>query len=222
MAIRRVPKIVDKINILIPFKGLRNSKTRLSKILSESERRKIALNMFEIVLKASKESSADSVTIIGGGLSSSKIAYEFGVDWIDPGYEELNADFMHVMNNKMDKGFSCVYVPADLPFLRGADIDFVINASRLCRNIVLVPSIGDGGTSCMLIPRKFDFESRLGSDSFMNHLREAEERELNVSIVTSLELGLDLDTESDLNICEKYDPGFTIRLSESLICHGDC
>ena len=50
---------MDKINILIPFKGLRNSKTRLSKILSENERRKLALNMFEIVLKASKESSAD-------------------------------------------------------------------------------------------------------------------------------------------------------------------
>ena len=52
--------------------------------------------------------------------------------------------------------------------------------------------------------------------------KEAEKQELNVSIVTSLELGLDLDTEADLNICEKYDPGFTIRLSESFIGHGDC
>jgi 2-phospho-L-lactate guanylyltransferase len=177
--------------------------------------------MFKRVLEASKESKADSVTVVGGGRSSMNLASKFGANWLDPDCEELNADFMTVLNMKTDKGFSCIYVPADLPFLRGRDINYVIDASRFCKNIVLVPSIGDGGTSCMLIPKGTDFVSQLGSDSFTRHLAQAEQTGLGVSIVTSWELGLDLDTEEDLNICEKHEPGFISRLAEPLVVYGD-
>ena len=186
-----------------------------------SQRVALVKNMLRRVLLAARGSSAQSVTVVGGGVNVRRIASKYFAEWTASLGNDLNADLMDSIKARESEGFSTIYLPGDLPFVRPIDIDTVIDASRQGTRLVLVPSSSDGGTSCMLIPSRNDFTTLLGHDSFTRHLKAARDMELESTVITPLGVSMDLDTEEDLIRCEELEPGFRARLAAPIIEMGE-
>ena len=212
---------MPNIAVLIPMKTPCRAKSRLSGLFSVSQRVALVKNMLRRVLLAARGSSAQSVTVVGGGVNVRRIASKYFAEWTASLGNDLNADLMDSIKARESEGFSTIYLPGDLPFVQPIDIDTVIDASRQGTRLVLVPSSSDGGTSCMLIPSRYGFTTLLGHDSFNRHLKAARDMELESTVITPLGVSMDLDTEEDLIRCEELEPGFRARLGAPIIEMGE-
>jgi 2-phospho-L-lactate guanylyltransferase (CobY/MobA/RfbA family) len=86
--------------------------------------------MLRRVLLAARGSSAQSVTVVGGGVNVRRIASKYFAEWTASLGNDLNADLMDSIKARESEGFSTIYLPGDLPFVQPIDIDTVIDASR--------------------------------------------------------------------------------------------
>ena len=204
------------VTILIPVKEPHHSKTRLSGLLSCSQRSELTANMLIRVIQAAVRSTVDDIVVAGSQFNSLKQLIEgreFGpVRWVDVLGQDLNNDVETASTIIKNSGRAYIYIPGDVPFITSNDIEDVVRTSVDGENLVLVPSESDGGTNSMLIPPSSDFIPLLGIDSFRRHCEYAERNTLDYRIIRSVGLGLDLDTEKDLVRCEEIEPGFTDRL----------
>ena len=204
------------VTILIPVKEPHHSKTRLSGLLSCSQRSELTANMLIRVIQAAVRSTVDDIVVAGSQFNSLKQLIEgreFGpVRWVDVLGQDLNNDVETASTIIKNSGRAYIYIPGDVPFITSNDIEDVVSTSVDGENLVLVPSESDGGTNSMLIPPSSDFIPLLGIDSFRRHCEYAERNTLDYRIIRPVGLGLDLDTEKDLVRCEEIEPGFTDRL----------
>ena len=204
------------VTILIPVKEPHHSKTRLSGLLSCSQRSELTANMLIRVIQAAVRSTVDDIVVAGSQFNSLKQLIEgreFGpVRWVDVLGQDLNNDVETASTIIKNSGRAYIYIPGDVPFITSNDIEDVVRTSVDGENLVLVPSESDGGTNSMLIPPSSDFIPLLGIDSFRRHCEYAERNTLDYRIIRPVGLGLDLDTEKDLVRCEEIEPGFTDRL----------
>ena len=204
------------VTILIPVKEPHHSKTRLSGLLSCSQRSELTANMLIRVIQAAVRSTVDDIVVAGSQFNSLKQLIEgreFGpVRWVDVLGQDLNNDVETASTIIKNSGRAYIYIPGDVPFITSNDIEDVVRTSVDGENLVLVPSESDGGTNSMLIPPSSDFIPLLGIDSFRRHCEYAERNTLDYRIIRPVGLGLDLDTEKDLGRCEEIEPGFTDRL----------
>jgi len=204
------------VTILIPVKEPHHSKTRLSGLLSCSQRSELTANMLIRVIQAAVRSTVDDIVVAGSQFNSLKQLIEgreFGpVRWVDVLGQDLNNDVETASTIIKNSGRAYIYIPGDVPFITSNDIEDVVRTSVDGENLVFVPSESDGGTNSMLIPPSSDFIPLLGIDSFRRHCEYAERNTLDYRIIRPVGLGLDLDTEKDLVRCEEIEPGFTDRL----------
>ena len=204
------------VTILIPVKEPHHSKTRLSGLLSCSQRSELTVNMLIRVIQAAVCAAVDDIVVAGSQFNSLKQLIEgreFGpVRWVDVSGQDLNDDVEMASDIIKNSGRAYIYIPGDVPFITSNDIEDVIESSEDGEILVLVPSESDGGTNAMLIPPSSDFIPLLGVDSFRRHCEYAEGNTLDYKIVRPFGFTLDLDTEKDLVRCEEIEPGFTDRL----------
>ena len=207
---------MSPVTILLPVKEPHHSKTRLSGLLSCSQRSELTANMLIRVIQAAVRSTVDDIVVAGSQFNSLKQLIEgreFGpVRWVDVLGQDLNNDVETASTIIKNSGRAYIYIPGDVPFITSNDIEDVVRTSVDGENLVLVPSESDGGTNSMLIPPSSDFIPLLGIDSFRRHCEYAERNTLDYRIIRPVGLGLDLDTEKDLVRCEEIEPGFTDRL----------
>ena len=144
------------VTILIPVKDPYQSKTRLSGLLSSSERSTLAANMLMRVIQAAARSEVDDIVVAGSQLNSLKQlieVQEFGsVRWVDVLGQDLNGDVEIASAGIKNSGRAYIYIPSDVPFVTSNDIEDVIRSSEDGGIFVFVPSGSDGGTNAMLIP----------------------------------------------------------------------
>ena len=113
-----------------------------------------------------------------------------------------------------------MYLPADLPFLKPADVQGLAGASDQGQKLTLSPARRDGGTNAIIAPPGSSFLPALGVSSFERHKRQAKDLGLSASVYDSVGLGLDLDTVEDLKAYEEMEPGLLLRLTGEVIHPG--
>lgn len=190
---------------VVPVRGSRGAKTRLSSIFSEQERARLVWRMTSRVLTAIDEAgSIDHVLIVTHepdtvlnqvgqaphytvvlqprartGLNA---AVELGRDWARAhGYDRMLA------------------LSADLPILDASDVRRAVNQRA---PVVIAPDRHGTGTNALMLPieatqadRPFAF--RFGDQSCRYHLEEAHRLGLDVATIIAAGLQLDLDTPED-------------------------
>lgn len=90
-----------------------------------------------------------------------------------------------------------VFLPADLPRLKAADVDALVLAGRGAR-IAIAPDRRGTGTNGLYLPAALDFPCQFGVESRARHEAEARRRGIEPAIVMRRGLALDLDTPADL------------------------
>jgi 2-phospho-L-lactate guanylyltransferase len=130
--------------------------------------------------------------------------------------EEMGSNLNDTLNKAFDRafreGYSVMYLPGDLPFIKPSDIHSLMRSSERGNNITLAPARRDGGTNGILVPNGIPFAPQLGQRSFARHLAQAAAAEVSVAICYSQGLAFDLDTVDDLESYSHMEPGLLNRL----------
>ncbi|MCX8172819.1 MAG: 2-phospho-L-lactate guanylyltransferase [Archaeoglobaceae archaeon] len=169
------------MKIVIPFKPI-NPKSRLSFILSEEERKKLAELMLIDVINVLKELNLEIKVI-----STAKLDLNLGVEIVEdlrPLDDCINSELLEVPK---------AIIMSDLPLLNSETIERFLK----CEGDVVIAPGRKGGTNMLLI-RKKGFKVSYHYCSFLKHLNTAKVMHFRYRIFDSFYSSVDIDDENDL------------------------
>jgi len=194
--------------LLLPIKDLGNAKQRLAEILSPEQRFGLAQAMLGDTLRAVGGSrSADRVFVITSYEPAAEAAERCGWHLLRETEQTSESASVDAASSLCEeRGItSLLRLPLDLPLLRSADIDALLQTPCATPGIVIVPSRDGTGTNALLRTPPTLFPSRFGSHSFPKHLAEAERTGAHITVHRNPRLEMDLDDESDLRVVLQQD-----------------
>lgn len=167
--------------IVVPFKPI-NPKSRLSGVLSEEERKKLAELMLIDVINALRAHELEIKVI-----STSKLDLDLEVEVVE---DERSLD--DCINSELEEVPKAV-VMSDLPLLNSETLERFLN----CEGDVVIAPGRKGGTN-MLLVRKKGFRVSYHYCSFLKHLNIARSSGFRCRVFDSFYSSVDVDDEGDL------------------------
>lgn len=188
------------IAALVPVKTLSQAKGRLAELLSEDERRRLALAMLEDVLAAlAAVPRLDTVAVVSPDREALDRARSLGADAIEepPSSRGVNQALSHASAELVAQGAAALLVlAADLPSALPSDLEAVLDALP-DRGIALVPT-ADRGTGALALRPPDVVTFRYGRHSSVLHKREAAARGIPARVLHLDSLTHDVDEPGDL------------------------
>jgi 2-phospho-L-lactate guanylyltransferase len=187
------------IAAIVPAKALDQAKGRLAAVLSEDERRELALAMLEDVVRALREvDEIGSVTVISPDIDVLEVARSLGAraEEEPPSVRGINQALSFALESVEPQPDAVVVVLADVPEMTAADVREAL-AVLPERGLAICPS-HDNGTSLLAVRPAGLIPFRFGPKSFSLHKREAAARGVPAEVVRIDSLARDIDTPDDL------------------------
>ena len=188
--------------ILIPCKSFAIGKSRLSPVLSATQRDALCRRFLgnTLALALSLVAKVD-VRVVSSDPAVAQVAAAIGIDCAVDGDTGLNAalagaisGFLAGKPDSIDR--DVLILPIDLALATHSAVVPVLAATA---EVVLVPDRSVRGTNMLrlqaAIAARFNFQ--FGQDSFSMHLQEAERLRLRVEILRDANLSFDVDTPAD-------------------------
>jgi 2-phospho-L-lactate guanylyltransferase len=193
-----------KVSALIPVKGFRNAKQRLSPLLDAAERELFAEVMFRDVLKqVLKARGLMETYVVTGDNKVAEIAASLGAQLIREKVEKGETDAVDFARGEL-KQFgreAVLIIPGDMPLVQSADIEEVLAQVPEGASFpfaVLVPSHDRMGTNALLLAPPDIIKLRFGYDSFTYHMSQVSAQGLPLRFIENERLALDIDEPKDL------------------------
>jgi len=186
------------VHAVVPVKSLRQSKTRLSLVLTPKERTALILAMLQDVLNALKLSLVCKVCLVASDSAVQDLADGCKVTYHQEGRRGLNpAIELGVKWCIEHEAEAVLIVPADVPMITAEDINRIIRLGAERKCIVISPSL-NGGTNALLQKPPGVIPLRFGPDSYMKHINQASFKGISVKSYWSKRVAADVDTLDDL------------------------
>ncbi len=189
------------IAAIVPAKALDEAKTRLAAVLSEEERRRLALAMLEDVLAAlACVSRLDTVWVVSPDDEVLELARRSGVEAIaEPeSVRGLHGALIHAQDVMSPRSPDAVLVVlADVPAVSAGDVDRVLDTLGSDSGAVICPSSA-GGTSVLALRPAGAIPFRFGPGSSALHQEEATTRGVPMQVLNIESLARDIDEPGDL------------------------
>ncbi len=187
---------------LIPIKGFDRGKSRLSEVLTSSERARLARDLFEHVVRVLREvPTIDHIAVVSDSAEARAHAERLGVTALADavgtgGLADVVDDALRELERR--GATSAIICMGDLPNLTTQDIASV--ARQLDESdVVLVPDLLHRGTNVIAVRPVTALPSCLGrEDSLEKHRKRARDLGLTVSVQLSSGIGFDVDKPDDL------------------------
>ena len=192
--------------ILVPFKNLKQAKSRLRKDLSDSDTEKIAKLMLEDVLsEVSKSKIADRKFLLTKDSNAISLGVKYGIEIIE---EKIQVD----ESTSVDKacnylktiGASAVLrLPGDIPNIEARDIDLLLNEGKHESISIIVPSDSGTGTNAFYKCPPDVISSSFGENSIQKHIDSFITKNIKFKIMEIENISVDIDSLDDLNKIKK-------------------
>lgn len=205
---------------LVPFKGAKGAKRRMGKVLTTTEREGLALAMLGDVLNALTESNAlAGVLLVSPDAAAPDLAREFGVEVFADSARDLSGAVAQASDHARTRFRSSgtLFVPGDVPLIRAADVDAVLDGHA---QVTLVPDAADIGTNALACSPPNAFEYLFDGKSFKPHLAAAERAGLDVRVVRRPAFGIDVDTVAELALVAQQEARAETRTAAFLRSTG--
>ena len=218
-----------KVSALLPVKGFRNAKQRLSPLLGAADRELLAEAMFRDVLReVTRARGLEATFVVTGNERVAEIATALGAQVIREPVEtgETGAVDFARLELKRAGCEAVLILPGDLPLVRASDIEQVlaqVPADAGAPFALLVPSHDRLGTNALLLAPPDVIKLRFGYDSFTYHLSQVSARGLPLRYFENEAIALDIDELQDLRrfIAVGRDDGETYRLASGLVVQAE-
>ena len=186
--------MAERLNIVVPVKGLRDGKSRLSGVLAGDERvelnRFLAMRTLDLIETVFPDSDR---WVVSPDPAIRKIARRSGAGFIPQSGAGLNEGLAEAAAAVAP--VRTVYVSADLPELSAEDIVELANVP----GIAIAPDERASGTNALSLPLPSSIGFDFGPGSLSVHVENAAATGLAVEILKRPGLLFDLDTKDDLS-----------------------
>jgi 2-phospho-L-lactate guanylyltransferase len=185
--------------ILLPVKNPNRAKTRLSALLTASERSAFAQAMFDDVARALGAIDLSVVLLTNSDVACRKARLlGWRVFWETDQISESSSIDAASRQVALEGALAALRIPADVPLVQSCDIEELAERAGSPRSVVLVPSRDGTGTNAILRSPPDLFPSRFGPGSLELHKHEALRAGADCTVVENARLGLDLDDVHDV------------------------
>lgn len=186
---------------IVPTKALDRAKGRLAGLLSEEERRDLALAMLEDVLRSLRSvARLETVVVVSPDDGALDLARSLGAEAVieRPSVRGINQALNQGVDYLAPRGIEALLVlPADVPGVAPDDIEAVLDALPPDEGMVICPS-ARGGTGALALRPPGLIPFRFGPDSFTLHRREAAAQGIPTRVLRINSLLNDIDEPPDL------------------------
>lgn len=193
-----------KVAALIPVKGFRNAKQRLSPLLNARDREALAEAMFRDLLRQTLLARRLNATfVVTGNEAVAKIARALGAEVIREASERGETDAVDFARRRLKAaGWEAVLIiPGDMPLLCARDLDEILSQlpdGATAPFALLVPSHDRMGTNALLLAPPDIIKLRFGYDSFTYHMTQISAQKLPLRFIENEHIALDIDEPKDL------------------------
>jgi 2-phospho-L-lactate/phosphoenolpyruvate guanylyltransferase len=217
------------IAALMPVKGFRNAKQRLTPLLSSAAREVLAESMFRDVLRQVRRARGLAGTfVVTGDDKVAAIAATAGAEVIRERAENGETSAVDFARLEL-KNAGCeavLILPGDMPLVCAADVEQVIGQvpdGAGAPFALLVPSHDRKGTNALLLAPPDIIKLRFGYDSFTFHMSQVTAQGLPIRFIENEHIALDIDEPKDLErfLSYKYKGGESTRVAQSLLAEQD-
>ena len=183
---------------IVPVKRLSNAKMRLSKVLRPNERRAITEMMLKDVLQAIRSSELlDDIIVVGSDMPVRRLAKEYRAKFLREPSAGLSISIEYATErSRKNAATSVLVILADLPLANENDIEQMMRLG-LDAAVVISPSRTEG-TNALLRTPPDAIRIEYGYESFVNHLKAIQERDIPFKVLWTPSLSFDVDTPGDL------------------------
>lgn len=217
------------IAALLPVKGFRDAKQRLSPLLGSAAREVLAETMFRDVLRQVKLARGLAGTfVVTGDDKVAAIAASAGAEVIREAAEsgETSAVDFARLELKQAGCEAVLILPGDMPLVRAEDIEQVlaqVSPDAKAPYALLVPSHDRLGTNALLLAPPDVIQLRFGHDSFTFHMSQVTALGLPMRFIENEHIGLDIDVPKDLErfLLYGYRGGESTRIAQALLADQD-
>ena len=187
--------------ILVPVKSLDKVKSRQARALSKGQRISLVWAMLRDVASQLNQLRKEAQIVL---VTPDRGVAEFGIDsgWdviLESEGKSESVSVDRAAGLLEDRGITQVLrLPADIPMVRASDLRWLLQMEISGPVAIAVPSRDGHGTNALLRTPPTAFPSRFGKNSLTRHQSEARNRGVELRILESQHISLDLDTEPDL------------------------
>jgi 2-phospho-L-lactate/phosphoenolpyruvate guanylyltransferase len=186
--------------ILVPVKNLNQAKQRLSAILDQPRRTKLAQAMLQDVLDAiiswRDRPKVALVTCDSFALAlASKYGFEVIADHTNTGETDAIAMATHVCETRAVE--ETLVIPADIPLIQTWELQRIFEGAPR-QGSVLVPAADGRGSNAVLRRPAGLFPLKFGNDSFKPHLAAAKASGKPCVVLKLPGIAVDVDNPADL------------------------
>ena len=186
---------------VLPLKGLKGAKDRLSNILNPEERAALVTAMAQDVLSAlTSSTSLAGVLVISDANNIKELVKEYSVELIPEGEAKgLNGAISHAATILANRGVNAMMViHGDIPLIKPQDINAIIDASLLAPSVTIAPCSHKDGTNVMVCSPPDVISFQYGKNSFSKHMKATADIGHEAKEISNNRLALDIDTGEDL------------------------
>ena len=217
------------IAALLPVKGFRDAKQRLSPLLGSAAREVLAETMFRDVLRQVRLARGLAATfVVTGDDKVSAIAAAAGAEVIRESTEDGETSAVDFARLELKQaGCEAVLIlPGDMPLMRAEDIEQVlaqVPPAAKAPFALLVPSHDRLGTNALLLAPPDVIQLRFGYNSFTFHMSQVTAQGLPMRFIENEHIALDIDEPKDLERFLLYDylSGESTRVARALLADQD-
>lgn len=191
------------VQALLPLKDLVSAKSRLSGVLSPSERRALAQAMVEDVLGTlTSHPQITRVTLVSDDPGADLLACKYGIDFLDErtlnrrGLNPVLEKSCDVLGTNADD--LTLILHGDIPLLAHSDIDAALGRREHTAGLIVGCDLLSQGTNLLLFDSSSRPEFNFGPGSCDKHVESARIRGVPVTILSTNGIGLDIDEPADL------------------------
>lgn len=187
---------------IIPVKPLRRGKSRLSDVLSESQRaalnKKLLIHTLDTLTQLPE---LEQVLVVSRDPEALAIARCHGARTVlEDGAPHLNIALARATAvASMYSAAGVLVLPADLPQMTAEDVRVMVKAAKYSTCIVIAPDHRQQGTNALLIKPPGALAYSFGENSFFRHINQAQIKGIKTEIIELPSLARDVDLPDDLS-----------------------
>ncbi len=183
--------------VLVPVKSSA-VKSRLSGVLSESERREFALLLLSGLMgQLRKAGLLQSTYVISPDRRVRDLALATGARSILEAKDKGVNSAVALGIRESGSPSTILVLPSDLPLLKASEVEHIIELKEHL-DVVIVPSLSFNGTNALVLSGRRLIPLRYDDDSFWNHLGGGAKKGLSVGVSSEPGLMFDIDSPADL------------------------
>jgi 2-phospho-L-lactate guanylyltransferase len=195
-----------KVWAIVPMKPLDAAKTRLSLVLNESQRARLASGLFHHTLDIlTGWESLAGIMVVSADPQIWEIAVKYQVNiYKEPDVPGLNTSLNRASVETQRLGAETILViPGDLPFLDRVSLQSMLDVSKQSPCVVIAPNKSRTGTNVLLVSPNGVIPYYYGENSFRRHFEAAMTAQIPVFTVDLAPLAIDIDLPEDL-LCLRH------------------